>query len=299
MFSLAICTYNRADSLRRTLDSLGQMEGRAGLDWELLLVDNNSRDSTSRVADVFKDELPLRYLFEKNQGLSHARNRALSECRGDVIVFTDDDILVDPGWLRAYADGFALHPEAGYFGGPIQPHYPEGKPAWIRDESLPLIGGLLGYYDLGGASRLYAEQDMHPFGANFALARRLFERHLFFRNDLGVVGNTPGRGEEAEYFGRVRAENIPGYYLAAARCRHVIQSDHLTLRYLYRYGVQKGIAAVRMSGALEVNKHGSRLRELEYGLKGAWQLLKGRGDRARQCVINMGIQRGLREWDNS
>ena len=295
--SVAICTYNRADSLRRTLDSLGQVEGRAGLDWELLLIDNNSRDATRTVAESFIGRLPLRYVFEPEQGLSRARNRALRECRGDVIVFTDDDILVDSDWLRAYAEGFFNHLEMGYFGGPIQPYYLDGKPSWIKDESMPLIGGLLGYYTLGDISRPYTEQDMHPFGANFALTRCLFEHHPPFRTDLGVVGNTPGRGEEAEYFRRVRAENIPGYYLAAARCHHVIQSNHLTLRYLYRYGVQKGIAAARMSGA-ETGRPGSRLRELEYGLKGVWQMLRGRGDRARQCVINMGIQRGLRARDN-
>lgn len=296
MFSLALCTYNRAALLTQALGSLAACEAPPG-DWELLLIDNNSRDATRAVAESFIGRLPLRYVFEPEQGLSRARNRALRECRGDFIVFTDDDILVDSDWLRAYAEGFFNHSEMGYFGGPIQPYYLDGKPSWIKDESMPLIGGLLGYYTLGDISRPYAEQDMHPFGANFALARRVFERYPPFRNDLGVVGNTPGRGEEAEYFGRVRADNIPGYYLAAARCRHVIQSNHLTLRYLYRYGVQKGIASVRIGGAGA--GCGSRLSELEYGLKGAWQLLKGRGDRARQCVINMGIQRGLRDWYNS
>jgi hypothetical protein len=132
---------------------------------------------------------------------------------------------------------------------------------------------------------------MHPFGANFALRRSLFERLEPFRTDLGAVGNVPGRGEEAEYFQRARAAGAQGFYVPAARVLHRVDASHLTLGYLYRYGEQKGIASRRMHGGAGTP---GRFAEGIYLGKGLWQLLKGRGDRFRQCVINMGIVRGLR-----
>lgn len=291
--SVAICTYNRADSLADTLEHLCRLEGIEGLRWELLLIDNNCLDHTARVAQVFRDRLPLRYLVETSQGLSHGRNRAIREAGGGVLIYTDDDVRPEPRWLLAYAEAFRRYPDAEYFGGRIIPYWPEGKPGWVRDIDLPLLGGLFGTYDRGDETHDYSPDEMHPFGANFALRRSLFERLEPFRTDLGVIGGVPGRGEEAEYFQRVRCESMRGVYVPEAKILHRVDAAHLTLRYLYRYGVQKGIAAVRMSGG-DAAGNGSRLRELEYGLKGAWQMLKGRGDRARQCVINMGIQRGMR-----
>ena len=74
--TVAICTYNRADSLEDTLAHLCRFHGVEGLAWELLLIDNNCTDQTQAVAVRFGDRLPLRYLVERSQGLSHGRNRA-------------------------------------------------------------------------------------------------------------------------------------------------------------------------------------------------------------------------------
>lgn len=228
------------------------------------------------------------------QGLSAARNRALRECRGQVVLFTDDDLSLDTDWIVAYERAFAQHTEADWFGGRIRPFWQDGPPQWLRDENMALISGLLVHYDLGGQSRPYQFVDPAPFGASFALRRRAFEQVGDFRSDLGVKGNVPGRGEEAEYFERLKLAGMSGFYVGTSTAWHWQDPARFRWRYLYRYGVQKGIATVRMSGKGAESAGGTYLREVEYGLKGAWQMLKGRGDRARQCVINMGIQRGLR-----
>lgn len=299
MFSLVLCTYNRSALLGQALGSLAACEAPPG-DWELLLIDNNSRDPTRAVAESFVGRLPLRYVFEPEQGLSAARNRALRECRGLVLLFTDDDLRFDPDWLVVYERAFAEQPEAGWFGGRIRPLWQDRPPRWLRDENMALISGLLVHYDLGSWNRAYQSTDPTPFGASFALRRRTFEQVGEFRTDLGVKGDVPGRGEEADYFERLKLARIPGFYVGAASAWHWQDPARFRWSYLYRYGVQKGIAAARINGVgAGGGRRGSRLRELEYGLKGVWQLLKGRGDRARQCVINIGIQRGLRDWDNS
>jgi len=291
-FSLAICTYNRAPSLARVLHSIEGALAAATCDaWEVLVVDNNSIDDTSGVCSRFDDRLPLRYVFEAEQGLSNARNRAIAECAGKLLVFTDDDVIVDKDWLVEYEKGMTGFPDAAFFGGRVLPLWEMSRPGWLRDEKMPLLSGLLVNYDIGTESRWYSESDPGPFGASFAITRELFEKISGFRPDLGVKGDVPGRGEEADYIERARVAGFRGAYLASAVCRHPVDPERLTLTYLYRYGVQKGVAEIRMK---QLPPRGTVGKEVMYGLRGFAQLVRGRGDRFRQCVINMGIQRGLR-----
>jgi len=292
-FTLALCTYNRAKLLAQALESLAA--GRQPLGpWELLLIDNNSKDNTQAVAKSFESRLPLRYVFEAKQGLSAARNRALRECRGEVLLFTDDDLQFDADWLPSYQQAFAAQQGVGWFGGRIRPLWPQGRPAWLQDEGMALLAGLMVRYELGGDNRPYLAADPSPFGASFALRRSAFEQAGEFRTDLGVNGDTPGRGEEAEYLSRLRQAGVPGFYVGAASAWHWQDPERFRWPYLYRHGVQKGIAEARMNGAALAPSQ-PHIEEMGYAIKAIAQLLKGRGDRARQCVINMGILRGLRQ----
>lgn len=290
--TVCICTYNRARSLAMTLNSLRVSLPVLDFNWELLVVDNNSKDDTKDLTCGFMDRLPARYVHESKQGLSNARNRAMRECRGDLLVFTDDDVEFSPDWLRQFVNAARSFSDVDYFGGRILLRWQNGRPSWVRDEGMPLLGGLFGYYDLGTDTRRYEPADLGPCGANFALRRRLFEYVGSFRTDLGVSGPIPGRGEETEYLGRARNQGFGGVYVGSAVCYHRVDPNNLRLSYLYRFGVQKGIAEVRIKPDCDLK--GSYARELMFALKGLFQLGKGKGDRFRQCVINMGIQAGLR-----
>ena len=291
-FSLALCTYNRAQLLAQALGSLASCRAPV-TEWELILIDNNSPDKTREVAEAFCGRLPLRYVFEPNQGLAHARNRALSECRGETLLFTDDDLQFDPDWLIGYERAFADQPAFGWFGGRVRPLWPHGAPRWLRDEGMALIAGLMVRYDLGADDRPYEVADPHPFGASFAIRRSAFEQAGSFRTDLGVCGDVPGRGEEAEYLTRLQRAGFSGYYVGTSSAWHWQDPQRFRWSYLYRFGIQKGIAELRTNGAGAAVR-GSPAREVGYGLKAVVQLMKGRGDRARQCVINMGIEHGMR-----
>ncbi|NNM01828.1 MAG: glycosyltransferase family 2 protein, partial [Gammaproteobacteria bacterium] len=100
--SISLCTHNNASSLDRTLASLRALEVPAGIEWEVVLVDNGSTDPTPVVANGWADRLPVVYLFEARLGLSVARNRSLAAARGDLVIFIDDDVEAVPGWLAAY-----------------------------------------------------------------------------------------------------------------------------------------------------------------------------------------------------
>ena len=218
MISICICTYNRSESLWRTLDSLAHQDDINSIAVEVLVVDNNCTDDTPKVIEAFREKLPIRRVTETRQGLAHARNRAIAEFKGDVLLFTDDDMYLTPGWLAAYHDAINIYPDADYFGGRILPDWGKFKPRWILDEPLPLIDGVLCWFDFGVETRPYRSSDQGPVGGSFAVRRRLFERLGSFRVDLGRVGTGLGRGEETEFINRAKQIGAKGIYVGQALC---------------------------------------------------------------------------------
>jgi glycosyltransferase involved in cell wall biosynthesis len=281
MISVAICTFNRAASLRKTLASFAACRVPSGVEWELLVVDNGSTDGTREVVREFEDVLPLRYLFEPAQGLAYARNRAVTETP-DILLFTDDDVRVETDWIAAYAAAAEAQPEAEYFGGRVKPLFEAGRPAWLRDENMDLLDGLFVNYDLGMKARPITPGDILPVGASMGFRRSCFDGKSLFRTDLGVRGRDMGRGEDTELLDRLRKSGRCGIYVAGALSRHEVAPERLGFRYAFRYGMACG------------GRGGSRLRAALFLLRGLRQLLLGRGDRARQCAIRAGIAAGKR-----
>ena len=292
MISVCICTYNRAKMLRRTLVSLAVQNYDNRAISEVLIIDNNCSDETVNVVEEFQERLPIRRVIESQQGLAHARNRAVAEFRGDVLLFTDDDVRFGTGWLAAYQDAIRRFPAADYFGGRILPDWEEAKPWWVGDEPLPLIDGVLVWFDHGSETRLIGSTEPPPFGASFAIRRQLFDRIGVFRVDLGTGGTGLGRGEETELLIRARKAGAHGVYVGEAVCFHAYDRARLTAAALYRYGIASG----RSHNAIaDRPHHGSYGTAAWFVVRGMVQMLKGRGDRFRQCIINAGIEMGTRK----
>lgn len=262
---------------------------------EILIVDNNSSDNTKNVVEKFRDNLPVKYVFEREQGLTFARNAGINSSSGAAILFTDDDLRFDDKWLSSYLDALHSFPEASYFGGRILPDWTSPKPGWLKDEKLPLLDGILGCYDLGAETRIMTEADPLPFGASFAVRRAIFDtdRIELFRQDLGRQGTNLGRGEDTDMLNRIRQMGKQGVYVGKALCWHAVQPDRLKFPALWEYGKASGKAHYIIFGTPK--RSGSYKSSVVYLLRGIWQLIKGHGDRFRQCVINAGIQVGLRK----
>ena len=291
MISVCICTLNRSERLRSAFGSLARQRDVNFGTIEVLVVDNNCTDNTLDVVDSFREKLPLRVVTETRQGLAHARNRAVAEFRGDVIVFTDDDVRLEPRWLAAYQDAIRCFPNADYFGGRILPDWGQTKPRWIKDRALPLIDGVLVWFDHGAETRSILATEEPPWGASFAIRRRLFDKIGLFRANLGTGGSGLGRGEETEFLMRAKGAGAQGVYVGEAVCFHAYDPKRLTLAALYRHGVACG----RSRNAIVARPHcGSYGAAGWFVLRGLYQVIKGRGDRFRQCIINAGIEVGTR-----
>src|SRR5581483_1150647 len=103
------------------------------LRWDVIVVDNNSSDHTRDVVEsrVAGFPVPLRYLFEPRQGKSNALNTGLAATDAAIIVFTDDDVRVGPGWLEASCRPMLDDPAIDYTGGPVRPIWERPRPSWL------------------------------------------------------------------------------------------------------------------------------------------------------------------------
>ena len=289
---MAICTFNRSHLLARTLESLARQRDLAWEHAELLVIDNNCTDDTAQVVDTYTSQLPIRRVLETAQGHNHARNRALTEFRGDWLIFTDDDVLLSPYWLMEYREAFKNFPQASFAGGRILPDWSGPTPAWFKGEKLDLLDGALVKFDLGAETRLLEADEPEPFGASFALRRSAIDKLGSFDPALGQKGKRLGRGDETVYLRRMKRTGEKGIYVGRAECLHLVDRRRLTLRGLFQYGIASGVGHKAISDA---SAQGSYLLASILLLRGLIQLVKLRGDRFRQCVIGAGVQVGLRK----
>ena len=114
--TVAICTWNRADLLNATLASLAEMTIPPGVRWRVIVADNNSTDHTQQILDQHQQTLRLERVFVREQGKSHALNRVVRQLEGDLVLWADDDVLVDKNWLEAYVHAAQRWPDAAFFG---------------------------------------------------------------------------------------------------------------------------------------------------------------------------------------
>lgn len=234
MITVAICTRNRADSLRRALTSLTEMQGLDGLSWELLVIDNGSTDHTGRVVEAFDGLLPVKRVIEPKPGLAHARNRAVDEARGEYIVWTDDDVVVDSGWLSAYASAFREYRDAVVFGGKILTKLVPPSPRWFV-EAQSLLFGLLAYRDFGDLPfALSVSKSQIPWGANYAIRMRE-QATSRYDPDFGASPNHRRVGEETKVIKSILRSGAQGVWVPQSVVHHVIGPERQTLDYVARY----------------------------------------------------------------
>ena len=230
--TVAICTWNRCELLRQTLERMTGLSVPSGLDWELVVVNNRSTDGTDAVLAAFESRLPLRRLFEPASGQSNARNTAVREARGEYIVWTDDDVLVDSGWLSAYAAAFERWPQAGFFGGPIEPWFEGQPPAWLR-AGIRRVEAAYAVLDLGSEPvRLSART--FPYGANMAVRRKVYES-VRYDPGLGLRPGSSMRSEEKALVEHLARAGADGWWVPGARVTHFIPRARQTVSYLRGY----------------------------------------------------------------
>lgn len=257
MLTAIICTYNRARYVGKLLESIAAND-LAKTEYELLLVDNNCTDNTREVCESFAAAHPdviFRYTTESEQGLSAAKNRGIKEAKGDIIVYIDDDALVDPWYLRTYAEWFATHPETMACGGPIEPLYETSEPDWMTPYTKALLTAWMNY---GEKVREYP-RGRYPGGGNAAYRKEVFEQVGGFNTALGRKGGNLMGSEEKDIFDKMHTLNMQILYLPEPVLHHCIPQAKLEKPYFDRLTLQMGISERQRTLAISKFKYIKRL----------------------------------------
>lgn len=239
--SIVLSTRDRPDQLARCLPALLAQHYPA---YEVIIVDN--APTTSATADFMHqqcaDEPRIRYVREDRPGLSVARNRGVLEARGDIIAFTDDDVIVDTYWLAGLAQGFSV----------------AEKVACVTNLILPLKlenSIQLWFEEFGGFNKDFIRcifdqksgkknDPLYPFtagkfgtGAGMAFTASFLRQEKGFDIALGA-GSLTGGGEDLAAFLRVILSRNRLVYEPASLAYHEHRSDYPSLqKQLYYYGV--------------------------------------------------------------
>ena len=243
--TVVVCTYNRAPILREALDSLAASSVATSVNWEILVVDNNSTDGTRRVVDKCSEQNPgrFRYFFESQQGLSFARNAGIREARGEVVAFSDDDVKVEPNWLQNLTAEVLTGNYAGA-GGRIFPEWTSPRPAWLPVQDRYGLAPLTSF-DLGPTPIDLTEP---PVGANMAFRKSMFEKYGHFRTDLGRRPGTLIGDEEIEFGNRLLKGGERLRYEPSAVVHHPVQEARVKREYFLAWWFDKARAEILQDG---------------------------------------------------
>jgi glycosyltransferase involved in cell wall biosynthesis len=253
---------------------------RPSSSWELVVVDNNSRDATRSVVEDFgrTSGVETRYVFESRQGLSHARNAGVKAVRGDIVAFTDDDVTVDVHWLQRLQEVFDQTDCLGV-AGRILPTWSCPKPRWLEEDArYPLMAGVIMTFDLGDQRGDLASP---PFGANMSFRRSAFERYGLFRTDLGRVGAQLLGSEDTEFGRRLLGGDEKLVYEPGAIIYHPVDPARVTKRYFRSWYYSYGRSLVRANGGPHSSRNvcGVPLFLVRKLAANAWAITRASGPR--------------------
>lgn len=278
--TVIICTRNRAEDLRRVLGSLFCPGNLESPDWEMLVVETSS-DHTRQICQEYQQRFPnhFRFLTERKIGKSHALNSAIAAAKGDVLAFTDDDVLCPPDYIRSIRAVFGSS-SVDAAQGRVLLDFEKGWPSWLERGHMAMMAD---FQDWG--------EEVSEFhgtlcGTNMIVRAQVFQKVGGYSPELGPGGL--GMWEDTEISLRMRRAGCRMIYAPQIVLRHQWRKERLTKALLRRRFFGQGRAEAFYTPL--------RVSLLRFGLYVAketvlnetaalWLLATGHPDRAlrRQC----------------
>jgi hypothetical protein len=235
-----IPTAGRAPLLRRTLESIEACVKPLSYRQTLIVENGPAGDAAEAIMRDFAATLRARWIHVRQPGKSNALNHAIAQMEGgELVVFFDDDVRVEPSALTAYADAAACESGGQFFGGPFGVDYEQAPPPWLQ-RVLPRSAR-------GWERAPQLPPGKEPFlGFNWAA----------FASDIRATGGfNPHRGpgaasgltvgDESILQRAMIARGMRETYVPAARVWHYVPAERCTPQWLldrtFRHGLAKGM----------------------------------------------------------
>ena len=239
--SVIVSTFRRARLLKQSLAAILRNNYR---DFEIILIDQTPDESTRKVVEEsFRNEPRLLYFHSERIGTAAGWNLGLSHATGELILVTDDDVIVPDHWISAHVQcHLRLRNEGinpGVVGGPSIGLWEAPKPVWWPDDFLYVLS------EFGmEADRTEFIGGELPLGASYSCSRDLLEKIGGFDERLGPKANRPSfltvSGCDSEVALKLHRKGYPVYFCREAWVQHVMVSSRLNSAYyvirLFREG---------------------------------------------------------------
>lgn len=233
--SVIIPTYNRAGMIAKTIRSLID-QNYPKHRYEILVADNNSTDGTRDVAARLQSgsPVPVKYIFEKRQGVHYARNTAAKNSTGEILYFTDDDMIADPDMLAELVKSFAADERVASTTGRVLPQWEKQPPAWV----LTLCNNLWLSLNDQGEGQFTRDVDPGVFSCHMAVRRDVFLKCGGF-NPENTAGEWIGDGETGLNL-KIKSLGYKFAYNGKSVVYHMIPPERMTQEYLNRRLANQG-----------------------------------------------------------
>lgn len=242
--SVIIPTRDRADRLVNCLESLTR-QTLPRHEFEVLVIDNGSTDSTPDVAKSFDTRLNLVYVYEPQPGLHSGRHAGMRNARSDILIFGEDDLVVEPSWVAGAVDALADE-EVALVGGNLLPNFEGEVPGWLelwwsRPNYRGRAFGYLAILDFG--SGRFDVDPGYVWGGNFAVRRSALEAVGGFHPDGMPQELIKHRGDGESYTSRAIYEQVGRVVFDSnVTVRHTVAAFRMSGSYLAKRAYAQGIS---------------------------------------------------------
>lgn len=225
--SVIICTYNRSAFLEKCIKSILSNKF-SEKSYEILIIDNNSVDQTKEIVHQFiKGKSNIKYIKEEQVGLSFARNRGITEAKGNIVAFIDDDVEVNSNYINSIVQFSEKYPDEVCISGKVIPVWNFQKPSWFSTEFASIVGETT-----YGANVRILNYREYPIGCNMIFKKDIFNEIGLFNTELGIKGDQLYLGEEVEICDRILKLGKKIYYLPDAFVYHSVHENKVNTEYI-------------------------------------------------------------------
>lgn len=235
--SVIISTRNRETLLSSCLDSLINQTIVQENSYEIIIVDNGSKDNTKQIASSAKNKFKhIKYIYQGKLGLSKARNTGAFHATGEIICFLDDDTVAVKNYIKEVMKSFS-NDNVVCVGGKIVASWPHNtKPNWFNEK----FGHVVGQTSFGDKSR-FMKKNEFPFGGNIAFRKEVFNKFKGFNESLGRKGNNYITGEEINLCYKLQKKGHEFFYNNEAIMFHIVGKTRATKEFFLTSLFGKGI----------------------------------------------------------
>ncbi|MFK7828623.1 MAG: glycosyltransferase family 2 protein [Congregibacter sp.] len=229
-------TFNGALRLRKMLEAFCALDIPEMVQLSVIGIDNAPTDSSGKVLRSYEQRLPLKILQQPKPGKNAALNLAIAHSRGEIVVFTDDNIIPNVDWIVRLTEAFHKNPDFDLFGGAVVPRWPSKPPPRLLDQ-VPLGAAFAITPDTLKTGPCDASE---IWGNNMAVRKYIFSAGHRFNEDMGASAADHGMGSGTEFLKRCQTAGHKAFFEERAVVQHMIRKEQLTARWLEGRGHRFG-----------------------------------------------------------